>query len=176
MAPEPLPLLPDTLAMILKESFFLRFTVKGNRSSRPRTVETTYVWDGGQHLYISGYPGKRDWVASLSVNPSLTVHTVEGPVGYDIPAQARVLRSTAERTPHLLAFLDRWAARPEAPRTLFRILLKAVRLNRALHLPWWGPFWVVRRLFDRMPCVELTFTGSPVQQRSGPPPVTSPRP
>lgn len=175
MAPQSVSQLPDALVAILGNSFFIRFSVLGKRSGELRTVETTYVWDGGSRLYISGYPGKRDWVANIAVSPRVTVHTVEGGRGYDILAVARVLRSRHERTPHLLAFLSRWAARPEAPRKLFVLILRAVRLNRTLRLPWWGPFYLVRRIFDRMPCVELTFVGDPVERSASPPPLTSAR-
>jgi deazaflavin-dependent oxidoreductase (nitroreductase family) len=165
--------LPEDLVAILRKSFFIRFSVRGRRTGQLRTVETTYVWDGGSHLYISGYPGKRDWVANLYANPQVIVHTVEGGKGYDIPATARVIHTRQERTPHLLAFLSHWASRPEAPRMLFLLLLKAVRLNRALSLPWWGPFYVVRKVFDRMPCVEITFTEYPRENQGGPSPLTS---
>ncbi|PZC44931.1 MAG: protein of unknown function (DUF385) [Chloroflexi bacterium] len=167
MASQPINSLPEDLIAILSQSFFIRFSVRGRRTGRLRTVETTYVWDRGSRLYISGYPGKRDWVANLYANPQVIVHTVEGRNGYDIPATARVIHARQERTPHLLAFLNHWASRPEAPRTMFLLLLKAVRLNRALHLPWWGPFYFVRRIFDRMPCVEITFTGYPSENQRG---------
>jgi hypothetical protein len=114
-------------------------------------------------------------VANLAAHPDVTVHTVERGVFYDIPGRARVLRDRRERTPRLLAFLARWADRPEAPRRIFNLVLGAIALNRHLHLPWWGPFYLVRRLFDRMPCVEIVFVGPPVRRR-GPPPEPSPHP
>jgi hypothetical protein len=161
--------LPDDLRASLARDFFIRFTVKGRRTGIPRTTETTFVWDGGARLYISGYPGTRDYIANLAADPRIVVHTVERGVYYDIPATARVLRDRRERTPHLLAFLDRWATRPEAPRPLFRCAVASIRLNHRLRLPWWGPFWVARRILDRMPCAELTFDGPPVRRRSPPP-------
>ena len=52
-------------------------------------------------------------------------------------------------------------------------LLGAVKINRRLGLPWWGPFYLARRIFDRMPCVLLELKGAPVE-RLGPPPAISP--
>ena len=145
----------------------------------PRTVETTYVWDKGDCIYLSGYPGKRDWVASMAANPQVTVHTVEAPAGghrYDIPATARVLRDRDERLPHLLGFIERWTGRPGFPRGGFQLALAMIRLNRRLRLPWWGPFYAARKVLDQMPCVELTFTGPPVVRPGGPPPLSEPQP
>ncbi|MDA1256992.1 MAG: hypothetical protein O3C10_04010 [Chloroflexi bacterium] len=139
------------------------------RSGGKRTAETTYTWDGRHRIYLSGYPGPRDWVANMAADPSVMVSTVEGERYYEIPATARVLRDRSERVEHLLAFIERWAERPEFPRGRFRLLLGAIRCNKRLHLPWWGPFYIVRRILDRMPCVELTLTGEPRLLEHGPP-------
>ncbi len=165
-----MPRLGDQVRHVLAHSFVIRTTVT-RRSGAPRTVETTYVWDGQDRIYLSGYPGKRDWVASMAASPWVTVHTVEGTKEtgwYDIPASARVLRDRDERLPHLLAFVERWAKRPGFPRLPFQFALATIRLNRQLHLPWWGPFYPARKLLDQMPCVELTFTGDPVARSDGP--------
>lgn len=161
--------MPAEVRAILAASFVVRFTIKGRRSGLMRTTETTYVWDGAGRIYISGYPGRRDWVANAAANAVVAVHTVEGPRSYEIPARARVILDRGERIPHLLAFIDHWAARPGAPGGLFGLVLTLVRLNRRLRLPWWGPFYLVRRVLDQMPCVELTFDGPPSFRRNGPP-------
>jgi len=165
-----MPRLSNRVRYVLAHSFVIQTTVT-RRSGIPRSVETTYVWDGQDHVYLSGYPGKRDWVASMTANPQVTVHTVEGTEEtgwYDIPASARVLRDRNERLPHLLAFVERWAKRPGFPRLPFQIALAMIRLNRRLYLPWWGPFYLARRFLDQMPCVELIFTGDPVARSNGP--------
>ena len=165
--------LPDELQAILAESFFIRTSTRGRRSGRPYTFETTYVWDGALTVYLSGYPGRRDWVANIGADPHVTLHTVEGGIWFDIPASARVLLGRDERLPHLLAFIERWAVRGVAPRPLFRLALGAIRLNRALGLPWWGPFYLVRRILDRMPCVEVRMSGPPTRRADGPAPLSS---
>jgi deazaflavin-dependent oxidoreductase (nitroreductase family) len=164
--------LPEDVRTILRRSFFIRTTMRGRRSGRPRTVETTYVWDGGTRLYLSGYPGRRDWVANMAANPDVMLHTVEGSRWYDVPAYARVLRDRNERLQHLLAFIEHWASRMGRERYCMKFALWSIRANRALHLPWWGPFYAARRILDRMPCVEVTIVGPPRQRPGGPPPLS----
>ena len=165
------PAIPDALRRILQDSFYLRTTLT-KRDGSQRVIETTYYWDGDNQIVLSGYPGKRDWVASLSRSPEVTVHTVEFEPGFDIAGQAKVLRQRNERLPYLFKFIDRWAQRPGFPRRRFQFLLGAVKVNRRLRLPWWGPFLIARNIFDRMPCVVITLTGEPVE-RSGLPPALS---
>lgn len=166
--------LPEDLKAILGHSFALRTTF-ARRDGSPRTLETTFGWSGADEVVLSGFPGKRDWVASLARNPEVRVHTVEGQPGFDIAGRSRVLRDREERLPHLFAFVERWSLRPGFPRRRFAFLLGAVRINRKLGLPWWGPFYLARRIFDAMPCVVIRFEGD-AQRRTAPPPgVTPPR-
>lgn len=165
----PLAALPEDLRRTLDRSFVIRTTMTRRRSGGKRTVETTYTWNGRDRVYLSGYPGRRDWVANMASNPSVVVTTVEGERCYEIPATALVLKDRNERVEHLLAFIERWAERPDFPRRRFAFLLGAIRLNRRFHLPWWGPFYLVRRILDRMPCVELRFTGEPRLLEDDPP-------
>ena len=166
--------LPPDLQQILRSSFALRVTHRGRRSNQARVLETTYYWDGHQQIFLSGYPGKRDWVANMAKNPDVTVYTVEGFPWYQMEARARVLRESTERTPQILRYIQRWTRHAGGGRTLIRWVLQAIRLNRSLHLPWWGPFYPVKRLFDRMPCVELTLINEPRVRRSPPPEMSDP--
>ncbi len=172
--PDPPRTLPDALRRILRQSFVVRVSHRGRRTGIQRVLETTYVWDGGVRVYLSGYPGRRDWVANMAADPHVTLYTVEARPGYAVPVEARVLRGREERTPHVLAFVERWASRGAGGWPL-RLALRAVRLNRALRLPWWGPFYPVRRLLDAMPCVELEIVGEPVVRRDPPPRPTGAR-
>lgn len=165
--------LPPELEKILSDSFYIRTTLF-RKDGSPRTIETTFVWaEGSDKIVLSGYPGKRDWVASMAHNPEVSVHTVEFEPWFDIPARARVIRDLDEKLPRLMAFIDNWAMRPGFPRIRFRLLLGAVKINRALRLPWWGPFIIAKRIFRGMPCVEITFAGEPVRRAEGGPPVLS---
>ena len=158
---------------ILADSFYIRTTLT-RKNDALRTFETTFVWARGTNkIVLSGYPGKRDWVASMSRNSAVTVHTVEFEPWFDIPAEARVIRDLDEKLPRVMAFIENWALRPGFPRARFKLLLGAVKINRALKLPWWGPFIIARRIFTGMPCVEITFTGEPVRRDDGGPPVLS---
>jgi len=166
--------LPDDLRRILDESFAIRTTLR-RKDGSPRTLETTYGWEGGDFIVLSGFPGPRDWVASLANDPEVTLHTVEGAPGYDIPGRARVLRDREARMPRLIAFIERWSERPGFPRRRFGLLLGAVKANRRCGLPWWGPFYLARRIFDAMPCVVIDFVGPPRRRDGPPPPPTPPR-
>lgn len=157
------------LQEILTHSFVIRTTMRRRRSGTLRTVETTFVWDGGDRIVLSGYPGKRDWVANMAAHPDVTLHTVEGGRWYDIPARARVVRNRDERLPLLLKFVEHWANRPGFPRGRVMFFVNAVRINRKLHLPWWGPFFFARKILDRMPCVEIRFVGEPASRPGRPP-------
>ena len=167
--------LPAELEKILAESFYIRTTLVRNNGT-PRTIETTFVWaqeNGVNKIILSGYPGKRDWVASMARKAQVTVHSVEFEPWFDIPAEARVVRNLNEKLPKIFAFIEHWALRPGFPRTKFKLLLGAVKINRALGLPWWGPFIIAKRIFRGMPCVEITFTGNAVIRSEGAPPTMS---
>ncbi|MDG0866372.1 hypothetical protein [Candidatus Lucifugimonas marina] len=170
--------LPVQLEKILSDSFYIRTTLTRKNGTK-RTIETTYVWsqeNGVNKIILSGYPGKRDWVASMSRNPEVTVHSVEFEPWFDVPAEARVIRDLNEKLPKIFSFIEHWALRPGFPRTKFKILLGAVKINRALKLPWWGPFIIAKRIFNGMPCVEITFTGDAVLRTDGaPPPLSEPQ-
>ena len=167
--------IPSKVEEILSNSFYIRTTLI-RKNGTPRTIETTFVWDGGDKLILSGYPGRRDRVASISRNSKVTVHSVELEPWFDIPATALVVRKLDDKLPLVISFIERWALRPGFPRTRFKLLLGAVKLNRARKLPWWGPFMLAKKIFSGMPCVEITFTGEPVRRvDGGPPPLSEPR-
>lgn len=165
----------DAFRRALSTSFVIRVTHTGRRSGLPRVLETTYYWDGAGKIYLSGYPGSRDWVANMGAHPDSTVYTVERGQWFAVPATARVLRVREERTPYVMAYVRHWLRLGGGQRRLVRWALAAVRVNRALRLPWWGPFYCIRRVFDSMPCVELTLTGTPVPLDGPPPEPTLPR-
>jgi deazaflavin-dependent oxidoreductase (nitroreductase family) len=168
--------MPKTFEEILRDSFYLRVTMLRKKSGTPRTVELTYVWDGKDRVVLSGFPGRRDWVANMGANPEVVVHTVEFNPWFDIRARARAVNNRRERLPHLLTYIEHWSKRPGYRRPVVLCVIRAVRINRALRLPMWGPFWLLRRkIFDPMPCVELTFTSKPALRPEGPPALSEKR-
>ena len=170
-----MPELPEQLKQALRDSFYLRLTIT-RKSGLPRVIELTYVWDGRDRVVLSGFPGKRDWVASMAAHPQVTVHSVESSPHFDIEATARVIRNRKERLPHLIAYIEHWTTRPGYRRPLVNFVVRMVKLNRSLKLPMWGPFWLLRRqIFDPMPCVEVTLTGTPKARSGGPPQLSEQR-
>jgi deazaflavin-dependent oxidoreductase (nitroreductase family) len=153
--------LPSALRAALREGFAVRTLHTGRRTGAPRMVETTFAWDGADHLVLSGYPGARDWVANLAANPRASVLVPTEQAVYAVPVRARVLRARRERVPHLLRFVGRWARRMGPQGWVLRGAVCLLRAHHALRLPWWGPYAIAARLLERMPCVELTFTGAP---------------
>ena len=152
--------LDDYFQMTMNTSFFIRVSHTGRRSGLPRVLEATYLWDG-KRAYVSGYPGKRDWVANLAAHPEQTLYTVEGSPLMKVPVRARVVREFDERTLLIMAYVKLWTLRPRANRRVIRFSLEVIKFNLKLGLPWWGPFWFVKRMFNAMPCVELTVMGRP---------------
>lgn len=52
-------------------------TTTGRRSGEPRRIEIWYfVVD--EQIYLTGTPGRRDWLANLRADPRLTFHVKEG--------------------------------------------------------------------------------------------------
>lgn len=139
------------------------------KSGGLRTVETTYLWLGDNRIVLSGFPGKRDWVANLAATPEVTLHTVGPGESLSVSGRARVVRNRSERGRYLIRYVERWTSQPGFP-TLYKLaLLTPVKLNQWLRLPWWMPFLVASRMFDRMPCVEITLEGTPTVNPNGPP-------
>ena len=176
-----MPPLPAPLPHILKTSFVIRFTMTRRKSGGLRTVETTYYWNGDNEVVLSGYPGRRDWVANMAADPTVTLHTVEFEPWFDIPGRARVLWKTNERLPHLFNFIDRWAERPGFPRRRFAFALGAIKLNRKLASSLVGPLLarpqgprqhaLRRRHLHRPPCPSPLWPPTPLRT---PTPLTFP--
>jgi deazaflavin-dependent oxidoreductase (nitroreductase family) len=52
-------------------------TTTGRRTRQPRRIEI-WMMDVDGRFFITGTPGRRDWLANLRANPSLTVHLERG--------------------------------------------------------------------------------------------------
>jgi deazaflavin-dependent oxidoreductase (nitroreductase family) len=48
-------------------------TTTGRRTGQPRRIEI-WMMDVDGRFFITGTPGRRDWLANLRANPELTVH------------------------------------------------------------------------------------------------------
>ncbi len=92
-------------------------TTIGRTSGQPRRMET-WIHHIGDQFYLTGTPGKRDWLANLTANPRFTVH-LKVSAQADLPATARPITDKQERrdvlTPILtklghLNDIDNWMA------------------------------------------------------------------
>ena len=89
-------------------------TTTGRSSGQPRRIEI-WIWRDDGRTYLSGAPGRRDWLANLHANPEFTLH-LKGSIQADVPATARPITDQAERReviPRILAELGRTPGDPE---------------------------------------------------------------
>lgn len=70
-------------------------TTTGRRSGAPHRVEIWYFVVEGR-VYITGTPGRRDWLANLLAEPRFTFHVKEG-ARADLPARGEVIGEPGER-------------------------------------------------------------------------------
>lgn len=61
-------------------------TTTGRRSGQPRRIEI-WMLDVDGRFFITGTPGRRDWIANLTADARLTVH-LKRQAGIDLPATA----------------------------------------------------------------------------------------
>ncbi len=70
-------------------------TTTGRSSGEPRRIEIWYFVIDGE-IYLTGTPGRRDWLANLRAHPHLTLHVKEG-AHADLAATAEEITDPAER-------------------------------------------------------------------------------
>ena len=70
-------------------------TTTGRRSGLPRRIEI-WMLDVGGRFFITGTPGRRDWLANLSADPSLVVH-LKRHARVDLAARATAVEDVATR-------------------------------------------------------------------------------
>jgi deazaflavin-dependent oxidoreductase (nitroreductase family) len=90
----------------LQQGQTIDITTTGRKSGKPSRIEIAFQNIDGT-VYISGFPGKRDWYANLVAQPSFTFHLKQS-VKADLPAQARPITDPAERRVVLTPFTANW--------------------------------------------------------------------
>lgn len=70
-------------------------TTVGRRSGQPRRIEI-WMMDIDGRLFITGTPGRRDWLANLRANPAMTVH-LKRHAQRDLQANAAEVTDTPTR-------------------------------------------------------------------------------
>jgi deazaflavin-dependent oxidoreductase (nitroreductase family) len=63
----------DLVRVELADDPTVDITTTGRRSGLPRRIEI-WMLDVDGRFYITGTPGRRDWMANLSADPNLVVH------------------------------------------------------------------------------------------------------
>lgn len=79
-------------------------TTTGRRSGSPRRIGTWFYRVEGT-VYLSGSPGRRDWVANLEAEPAFIFHLKNGVVA-DLPARADRVVEEGERRRIFTMLLD----------------------------------------------------------------------
>jgi deazaflavin-dependent oxidoreductase (nitroreductase family) len=91
------------LAATLAADPTVDITTTGRRTGEPRRIEIWMLAIDGR-FFITGTPGRRDWLANLRAEPALVVHAA----GEDLPARATVVRDEATRRLVLEHVTARW--------------------------------------------------------------------
>ena len=110
----------------LERGGIIDITTTGRKSGRLHRIEITFHNLNGK-VYISGMPGRRDWLANLLANPEFVFH-LKRRIKADLPARARPILQEPER----------------------RELLRAVTRS-------WGREGQLNRFVQGSPLVEVTF-------------------
>ncbi len=84
----------------------IEITTTGRTSGKPHRVETALIVVDGM-LYLSGFPGKRDWYANLLAHPAFTLHLKERVVA-DVPAVATPISDAKARRRIIGTIVTRW--------------------------------------------------------------------
>jgi deazaflavin-dependent oxidoreductase (nitroreductase family) len=98
----------------LQQGHTIDITTIGKRSGKPSRIEIAFQNIDGK-VYISGFPGKRDWYANLIANPEFTFHLKQA-VTADLPATARPITDPDERRTVFIPFLANWDRSAEIER------------------------------------------------------------
>lgn len=94
------------IATALRAGGIIDITTTGRKSGRPRRIEIVF-FNVDEHVYITGLPGKRAWLANLIADPRMTLHLKRGMVA-DLPGTARIVDDEVERRTVLEQALVTW--------------------------------------------------------------------
>lgn len=87
----------DHIVAALERGGIIDISTTGRKSGAARRIEIVFFnFDG--HVYVSGLPGRRAWMANLATDPRFIFHLKKG-VAVDLPATARIITDAVERRP-----------------------------------------------------------------------------
>jgi deazaflavin-dependent oxidoreductase (nitroreductase family) len=90
----------------LRDDPTVDITTTGRRSGRPRRIEI-WMLDADGRFFITGTPGRRDWLANLIAQPKLVVH-LKRRAHLDLDARATVVADSATRRRVIEHLAARW--------------------------------------------------------------------
>jgi len=96
----------DVVRAELDDDPTVDITTIGRRSRSPRRIEI-WMLDVDGRLFITGTPGRRDWLANLIATPRFTLH-LKRHAKIDLPASAAVVTDAATRRTVLQHAAARW--------------------------------------------------------------------
>ena len=96
----------QTVTDELSDDPTIDITTTGRRSGRPRRIEI-WMLDVDGRFFITGTPGRRDWLANLLDEPRLVVH-LKRRAFLDLEARATVVTDEATRRRVLNHLHARW--------------------------------------------------------------------
>jgi deazaflavin-dependent oxidoreductase (nitroreductase family) len=117
----------EAIAAALRRGGVIDITTTGRQSGRPRRIEIVFFQLDG-HIYISGLPGRRAWMANLHADPRFTFHLKRG-VQADLPATARIISEESERRPILEQITAVWGRQHQTEAFVARAPLIEVVLD-----------------------------------------------
>ena len=79
-------IMSEVVRQELEDDPTVDITTIGRRSGQPRRIEI-WMMVVADRFFITGTPGKRDWLANLRANPELVVHLTRG-IHVDLGARA----------------------------------------------------------------------------------------
>jgi deazaflavin-dependent oxidoreductase (nitroreductase family) len=100
----------DRLRQALAGHQTFDISTTGRRSGQRRRIEIWYFLVDDE-LYITGTPGRRDWIANLKADPRMTVHVTAGdPVEADGIGEVLVDPAERRRIMERIIELEPWYA------------------------------------------------------------------
>jgi deazaflavin-dependent oxidoreductase (nitroreductase family) len=102
----------DRVRRALADDLTVDITTIGARTGQPRRIEIWMLHVDGRY-FITGTPGRRDWLANLTAHPDFTLHLKQR-VPADLPARATPVTDEETRRTVLTHAVATWY-RGEAP-------------------------------------------------------------
>jgi hypothetical protein len=108
----------DDVRRALEQDRTIDITTRGRRTGQERRIET-WFWNLDGRIYLSGAPGRRNWLANLRAKPEFTFHLKQS-ARADLPARAHPIDDPEERRRVMSRILeglgrtgslDQWVAR-----------------------------------------------------------------